>query len=54
MFRIERKIVHGGTEKIVTPYWNQVYTESEGFSFNFTDEEDYAASGKWQKMPMFI
>ncbi len=32
----------------------QVYTESEGFSFTFTDAEDYAASEKWQKMPIFI
>ncbi len=38
IFCIERKIVHVGTEKIVT--LSQVYTESEGFSFTFIDAED--------------
>jgi hypothetical protein len=49
MFRIERKIVHVGTEKIITLYLRYVYVESDNFSFTFNDAEDYAASEKWQK-----
>ncbi len=43
---MERKIVHVGTEKIVTLYTvliTQVYVESEGFSFTFIDAEEYVA-----------
>ncbi len=54
MFRIERKTVHVGTEKIVTLYWQQVYAESEGFSFTFIDAEEYAASEKWEKIFIFM
>ncbi len=48
MLRMERKIVHVGTEKIIR-YINKLYIESADFSITFIDAEDYATSEKWQK-----
>jgi hypothetical protein len=42
MVCIERKIVHVGTEKIITLYLKQVYVKFEDFIFTFHDAEDYA------------
>ncbi len=50
MFRIGRKFVHVGAEKIITLYQVQVYVELENFSFTFNDAEDYATSENRQKI----
>ena len=50
MFRIGRKFVHVGVEKIITLYQVQVYVELENFRFTFNDAEDYATSETWQKI----
>jgi hypothetical protein len=49
MFRIERKIVHVGAEKIITLYYWQVYVKFEDFSYTSNDAEDYARSEIWRK-----
>jgi hypothetical protein len=54
MFRIRRKTVHVGVEKIIPLYKIQVYVELENFSFTFNDAEDYAASEKLQKIFIFF
>ena len=54
MFRIRRKTVHVGVEKIIPLYKIQVYVELENFSFTFNDAEDYATSAKWQKIFFLI
>ncbi len=48
-FRIRRKFVRVGMEKINTLYQVQVYVELENFSFTFNDAEDYATSENLQK-----
>jgi hypothetical protein len=50
VFRIGRKLVHVGAEKIIKLYQVQVYVELENFSFTFNDAEDYATSENWQKI----
>ncbi len=42
MFCLERKVVHVGTEKIITLNLYQVSVKFEDFSFTFNDAEDYA------------
>jgi hypothetical protein len=46
LFRMKLKVVHVGTEKIVTLYHVQVYVKKENFSFNFIDAGVYAVSEK--------
>ncbi len=50
MFRIGRKFVHVGAEKIITLYEVQVSVELENFSFTFNDAKDYATSENLQKI----
>jgi hypothetical protein len=42
MFCIKHKVVHVGSEKIITLYLYQVSVKFEDFSFTFNDAEDYA------------
>jgi hypothetical protein len=49
VFRIGRKFVHVGAEKIITLYQLQVYVELKNFRFTFNDAEDYATSENRQK-----
>ncbi len=44
MLCIERKVVHVGTENIITLFLYQVSVKFEDFSFTFNDAEDYARS----------
>ncbi len=53
MFRIGRKFVHVGAEKIITLNHLQVYVELENFRFTFNDAEDYATSENRQKILIF-
>ncbi len=53
MFRIGRKFVHVGAEKIIKLYQVQVYIELENFRFTFNDAEDYATSENRQKIFIF-
>jgi hypothetical protein len=53
VFRIGRKFVHDGAEKIITLYQLQVYVELENFRFTFNDAEDYATSENRQKILIF-